>query len=166
MYCLNVVGTKNAHNLISISTDGRMCSWSLDMLSTPQEVLELQSKQKKAIAVTALAFPPNDVNNFVIGSEEGDVYQGFYFFSFYFFPHRMKFLQLIVIFFISKACRHGTKAGVVETYEAHQGPITGLDVHNSQGSIDYSHLFLTSSFDWTIKLWSLKVRKIFIVNML
>ncbi|EEB09929.1 dynein intermediate chain, cytosolic, putative [Pediculus humanus corporis] len=132
VYCLNVVGTQNAHNLISISTDGRMCSWSLDMLSTPQEVLELQSKQKKAIAVTALAFPPNDVNNFVIGSEEGDVYQ---------------------------ACRHGTKAGVVETYEAHQGPITGLDVHNSQGSIDYSHLFLTSSFDWTIKLWSLKDNK-------
>lgn len=46
------------------------------MLSAPQEVLELQTKQKKAIAVTALAFPPNDVNNFVVGSEEGDVYQG------------------------------------------------------------------------------------------
>lgn len=82
MYCLNVVGTQNAHNLISISTDGRMCSWSLDMLSAPQEVLELQTKQKKAIAVTALAFPPNDVNNFVIGSEEGDVYQGYCFFFF------------------------------------------------------------------------------------
>ncbi|KAK6620428.1 hypothetical protein RUM44_006829 [Polyplax serrata] len=132
VYCLSVVGTQNAHNLISISTDGRMCSWSLDMLSTPQDVLELQTKQKKAVAVTALAFPPNDVNNFVIGSEEGDAYQ---------------------------ACRHGTKAGVVETYEAHQGPITGLDIHNSQGSIDYSHLFLTSSFDWTIKLWSLKDNK-------
>lgn len=132
VYCLSVVGTQNAHNLISISTDGRMCSWSLDMLSAPQEVLELQTKQKKAIAVTALAFPPNDVNNFVVGSEEGDVYQ---------------------------ACRHGNKAGVIETYEAHQGPITGLDVHNSEGSIDYSHLFVTSSFDWTIKLWSLKDTK-------
>uniref|UniRef100_A0A8C2CNM1 Dynein, cytoplasmic 1, intermediate chain 2b n=1 Tax=Cyprinus carpio TaxID=7962 RepID=A0A8C2CNM1_CYPCA len=36
VYCVNVVGTQNAHNLISISTDGKMCSWSLDMLSTPQ----------------------------------------------------------------------------------------------------------------------------------
>ena len=36
MYCVNVVGTQNAHNLISVSTDGKMCSWSLDMLSQPQ----------------------------------------------------------------------------------------------------------------------------------
>ncbi len=36
VYCVNVLGTQNAHNLISISTDGKMCSWSLDMLSTPQ----------------------------------------------------------------------------------------------------------------------------------
>jgi len=53
-----------------------MCSWSLDMLSAPQETLELQTKQKKPVAVTSLAFPPNDINNFVIGSEEGDCYQG------------------------------------------------------------------------------------------
>lgn len=36
VYCVNLVGTQNAHNLISISTDGKMCSWSLDMLSQPQ----------------------------------------------------------------------------------------------------------------------------------
>ena len=33
---MSVVGTQNANNLISISTDGKMCSWSLDMLSQPQ----------------------------------------------------------------------------------------------------------------------------------
>ena len=36
VYCMRVVGTQNAHNLISVSTDGKMCSWSLDMLSQPQ----------------------------------------------------------------------------------------------------------------------------------
>ena len=36
VYCVDVVGTQNAHNIISISTDGKMCSWSLDMLSQPQ----------------------------------------------------------------------------------------------------------------------------------
>ena len=36
VYCVNVVGTQNAHNLISVSNDGKMCSWSLDMLSQPQ----------------------------------------------------------------------------------------------------------------------------------
>ncbi|OXU22303.1 hypothetical protein TSAR_001590 [Trichomalopsis sarcophagae] len=132
VYCLKVVGTQNAHNLISISTDGKMCSWSLDMLSQPQETLELQNKQSKQIAVTQLAFPSGDVNNFVVGSEDGAVYS---------------------------ACRHGTRAGVTETYEGHQGPITGLDTHSVPGGIDFSHLFLSSSLDWTIKLWSLKENK-------
>lgn len=36
IYCLDVVGSPNAHNLISISTDGKICSWNLDMLSQPQ----------------------------------------------------------------------------------------------------------------------------------
>ena len=36
VYCVSVVGTQNAHNLISVSTDGKICSWSLDMLSQPQ----------------------------------------------------------------------------------------------------------------------------------
>jgi hypothetical protein len=26
------------------------------------------------------------------------------------------------------------------------------------GPIDFSHLFVTSSFDWTVKLWTTKVR--------
>ncbi|XP_008549146.1 cytoplasmic dynein 1 intermediate chain isoform X6 [Microplitis demolitor] len=132
VYCLNVVGTQNAHNLISISTDGKMCSWSLDMLSMPQESLDLQAKQSKPIAVTSLAFPYGDVNNFIIGSEDGTVYS---------------------------ACRHGIRAGVTETYEGHQGPVTGVSAHAVQGGIDFSHLFLTSSIDWTIKLWSLKENK-------
>ena len=76
VYCLKVVGTQNAHNLISISTDGKLCSWSLDMLSQPQETLELQNKQSKQIAVTQLAFPSGDVNNFVVGSEDGTIYSG------------------------------------------------------------------------------------------
>lgn len=44
VYCVNVVGTQNANNLISISTDGKMCSWSLDMLSQPQVINKLRSK--------------------------------------------------------------------------------------------------------------------------
>ncbi|XP_073969727.1 cytoplasmic dynein 1 intermediate chain short wing isoform X8 [Rhodnius prolixus] len=132
VYCMNVVGTPNAHNLISVSTDGRLCSWSLDMLSQPQETLDLQYKQSKTIAVTALDLPYNDVNNLVLGSEEGQVYS---------------------------ACRHGTKAGVTDIYDGHQGPITGINTHKVQGPVDYSHLFLTSSFDWTIKLWNMKENK-------
>ncbi|XP_046707990.1 cytoplasmic dynein 1 intermediate chain 2 isoform X3 [Silurus meridionalis] len=132
VYCVSVVGTQNAHNLISISTDGKMCSWSLDMLSTPQDSLELVFKQSKPVAVTSMAFPLGDVNNFVVGSEDGTVYT---------------------------ACRHGSKAGISEMFEGHHGPVTGLDCHTATGPVDFSHLFVTSSFDWTVKLWSTRNTK-------
>lgn len=35
----------------------------------------------------------------------------------------------------------------------------GLSCHNVNGSVDFSSLFLTSSFDWSVKLWSLKESK-------
>ncbi|XP_037860574.1 cytoplasmic dynein 1 intermediate chain 1 isoform X5 [Chlorocebus sabaeus] len=132
VYCVNVVGTQNAHNLITVSTDGKMCSWSLDMLSTPQESMELVYNKSKSVAVTGMAFPTGDVNNFVVGSEEGTVYT---------------------------ACRHGSKAGIGEVFEGHQGPVTGINCHMAVGPIDFSHLFVTSSFDWTVKLWTTKHNK-------
>ncbi|KAJ7991866.1 hypothetical protein DPEC_G00288300 [Dallia pectoralis] len=132
VYCVNVVGTQNANNLITVSTDGRMCSWSLDMLSQPQESMELIYNKSKPVAVTGMAFPTGDVNNYVVGSEEGAVYT---------------------------ASRHGSKAGICEMFEGHQGPVTGLSCHNAVGPVDFSHLFVTSSFDWTVKLWSTKHNK-------
>ncbi|XP_072939701.1 cytoplasmic dynein 1 intermediate chain isoform X8 [Epargyreus clarus] len=132
VYCLSVVGSQNAHNLISVSTDGRMCSWSLDMLSQPQETLDLQHRQSKAVAVTSMGFPHGDVNNFVLGSEDGNIYTG---------------------------CRHGQRAGVAECVEAHAGPVTGVSCHAAPGAVDLSHLYLTASMDWSVKLWSLKENK-------
>ncbi|XP_041564627.1 cytoplasmic dynein 1 intermediate chain isoform X11 [Drosophila elegans] len=132
VYCLQMVGTQNAHNVISISSDGKLCSWSLDMLSQPQDTLELQQRQSKAIAITSMAFPANEINSLVMGSEDGYVYS---------------------------ASRHGLRSGVNEVFERHLGPITGISTHYNQLSPDFGHLFLTSSIDWTVKLWSLKDTK-------
>ncbi|XP_023668755.2 cytoplasmic dynein 1 intermediate chain 1 isoform X5 [Paramormyrops kingsleyae] len=132
VYCVNVVGTQNANNLITVSTDGKMCSWNLDMLSQPQESMELVYNKSKPVAVTGMAFPTGDVNNFVVGSEEGMVYT---------------------------ASRHGSKAGIGEMFEGHQGPVTGISCHSAVGPVDFSHLFTTSSFDWTVKLWTTKNNK-------
>ena len=134
VYCVEVVGTQNAHNLITFSTDGKMCSWSLDMLSQPQEAVDLQhTPLSKAVSITSASFLSNDVNSFVVGSEDGTVYT---------------------------ALQHGSKAGIVEQFEGHHGPVTAVDYHAVPGPIDFSHLFLTSSFDWTMKLWSNKDSKV------
>lgn len=39
-----------------------------------QESMELVYNKSKPVAVTGMAFPAGDVNNFVVGSEEGTVY--------------------------------------------------------------------------------------------
>lgn len=133
IYCIRVVGTQNAHNIITISTDGKLCSWSLDMLSLPQDTLELsQQKQNRAVAVTCVSFPQSEMNNFLIGSEEGAIYG---------------------------ASRHGSKAGISDVFEGHQAPVTGVHCHPGHGQVDFSHLFLSSSIDWTVKLWSTKENK-------
>lgn len=143
IYCATVIGTQNANNLVTISTDGKMCVWSIENLVQPIEVLDLYSKGKQAsgtknksfVAATASAFPPGEANSFLIGSEEGAVFS---------------------------ANRHGNKTGIQERYEKHFGPITGLDCHpasTTSGAIDFSDLFLTSSTDWTTTLWSRKSTK-------
>ncbi|CAG0898624.1 unnamed protein product [Darwinula stevensoni] len=131
VYSLTVVGTAHAHAVVSASNAGRLCAWSLDMLAAPQESLDLVYKQRP-VPATCLSFLPNDSNNFVLGSEDACVYY---------------------------ACRHGNKAGVLEAFEGHRGPVTGIDTHRAYGPIEFSHLFLSSSFDWTVKLWSAKERK-------
>ncbi|KAG0002280.1 hypothetical protein BGZ79_003295 [Entomortierella chlamydospora] len=134
VYTMDMVGTQNAHNLISVSTDGTMCSWQLDMLAQPQETLALDFPAHPItdeVAVTALGFPDGETNAFWVGTEEGTVYQA------------------------NRYARAGSQAGIntVYSYKGHFGPITGLHFHPLFGPVDFSDLYLTCSVDWTVKLW-------------
>ncbi|KAG8881574.1 hypothetical protein FRB97_009408 [Tulasnella sp. 331] len=137
VYTMQMVGTQNAHNLITGSTDGMVCSWLIDMLAQPQETLELVHtghNKTDEVSVTALNFPDNEATTFWVGTEEGNVYQA------------------------NRYDRAGAKAGLnqYDVYKGHAGPVTGLDFHPSVGPVDFSDLFLTSSVDWTTKLWRTK----------
>lgn len=134
VYSLSLVGTQNAHSLVSASTDGVVCTWTLDMLARPQETLELvhpaQNKTDE-VSVTALGFPLGETTTFWCATEEGNVYAA------------------------NRYDRAGAKAGLVqnEIYRGHSGPVTGIDFHPVEGSVDLSDLFLTCGVDWTVKLW-------------
>lgn len=54
--------------------------------------------------------------------------------------------------------RAGAKAGLnqYDVYKGHAGPVMGLHFHPLVGPVDFSDLFLTSSVDWTVKLWRAK----------
>lgn len=132
-----MVGTQNAHNLITSSTDGMVYSWLVDMLAQPQETLELiHSGHNKTdeVAITCLDFPDNETTTFWVGTEEGNVYQA------------------------NRYDRAGSKAGLNQhdIYKGHAGPVTGLNFHPLAGPVDFSDLFLSCSVDWTIKLWRAK----------
>ncbi|KAG2224343.1 hypothetical protein INT45_006743 [Circinella minor] len=137
VYSLEMVGTQNAHNLITGSTDGFVCSWQLDMLAQPQDYLELlhpSHNKTDEVSVTCLGFPDNETTTFWVGTEEGNVYQA------------------------GRYDQAGSKAGInqTDTYKGHYGSVTGLHFHPLYGSVDFSDLFLTCSVDWTVKLWRAK----------
>ncbi|KZT27753.1 dynein intermediate chain [Neolentinus lepideus HHB14362 ss-1] len=137
VYAMQMVGTQNAHNLITSSTDGLVCSWLVDMLAQPQETLELvhagHSKTGE-VAITTLDFPDNETTTFWVGTEEGNVYQA------------------------NRYDRAGAKAGLnqYDIYRGHSGPVMGIHFHPLVGPVDFSDLFLTCSVDWTVKLWRAK----------
>ncbi|PPQ63385.1 hypothetical protein CVT24_005650 [Panaeolus cyanescens] len=137
VYAMQMVGTQNAHNLITSSTDGMVCSWLVDMLAQPQETLELVHaghNKTGEVAITTLDFPDNETTTFWVGTEEGTVYQA------------------------NRYDRAGAKAGLnqYDVYKAHAGPVMGLHFHPLLGPVDFSDLFLTCSADWTVKLWRAK----------
>ena len=58
VYCLGVMGSTHAHSLVSISTDGKMCGWALDMLTQPVEMMELTqiNSPHRPLAATCMSF--------------------------------------------------------------------------------------------------------------
>ena len=137
VYCVDLIGTQNANNIISCSTDGVVCGWTVDMLSQPQEYLELIApppSKTEDLSPTCMGFPPADPTSFVVGTEEGTIYP----------CHRYD--------------RAGAKAGVDTRfrYKGHNAPVMSLNFHSARGPVDLSDLVLTSSVDWTVKLWKIR----------
>ncbi|CAH8658539.1 unnamed protein product [Schistosoma margrebowiei] len=130
VHAVMITGSLNAHSLLSISSDGKLCSWSLDMLGQPQQSMELTHRQARIVAATCMSFLDENVNNFLVGSEDGRAYAG---------------------------SLHGNLTGVSDVFEGHQAPITSISSHPLRDSpLTMSPLFLTTSLDWSVKLWSVK----------
>lgn len=137
VYALDIVGTQNANNIISCSTDGVVCGWAENMLAQPQEFLSLTVPppcKVDDLAPTCLAFPHTDPTFFLVGSEEGTIYP----------CHRYD--------------RAGAKAGVDARvrYRGHAAPVLSVDFHPARGPVDLGDLVLSSSLDWSAKLWKVR----------
>ena len=137
VYDISIIGTPNAHNILTASMDGVVCSWSFDMLTSAQEYLVLHTPppaKTEDLAPTALSFPASDPTFFLVGTEEGSIYP----------CHRYD--------------RAGAKAGVDTrlAYRGHTAPVMSTQFHPARGPVDLGDLMLSSSSDWSLKLWRIK----------
>src|SRR3546814_20280664 len=46
VYSLSITGSSNAHELLSASTDGRLCQWNLSLLDEPTVSTQLRAESK------------------------------------------------------------------------------------------------------------------------
>ncbi|RMD44089.1 hypothetical protein DV735_g946, partial [Chaetothyriales sp. CBS 134920] len=137
VYNISIIGTPNAHNILTASMDGAICSWSFDMLTQAQEHLVLHTPppaKSDDLAPTAMSFPASDPTFFLVGTEEGSIYP----------CHRYD--------------RAGAKAGVDTrlAYRGHTAPVMSTQFHPARGPVDLGDVLLSSSSDWSLKLWHIK----------
>ncbi|CAD7948145.1 unnamed protein product [Amoebophrya sp. A25] len=114
--------------LVSISTDGKLCVWNLQMLVHPQECVELKRGSREVVA-NSLAFASEDT--LWVGGEDGSICQ----------------CQI-----------HQTKSGVTDALEGHQALVSsvGLNQCLSDASSTGTDLLLSSGFDWAVNLYAPK----------
>lgn len=125
VYSLDTLAVVNKlHNIVSMSTDGQLCIWSDNTLHSPAKEIKM-SYGKDEITTTSFAFTKN-LQSLLIGSDEGWLY---------------------------KAHMYDNE-GIYDATQAHKAPITSVRIHPSQKNNNLADLYLTSSFDWTVKLWS------------
>jgi len=143
IYALKCLPIVNNNNLISVSTDGRLCQWNDSDFHEPTNEIDLAGTLKEAdgkgssptdeITTTSFDFPGRETSSVILGSDEGKVYKA----------------------------RIYDKKGIWYVIDAHDAPITNVQFHPTQKNSpsNVSDLFLTSSYDWTVKLWSNKTNR-------
>ena len=128
--CLGVIGSMNSCHIISLS-NGIICSWSLNNMTTPVKKIELKNPDRRdndvlnELNVLSMGMQQNDTNNVIIGCDDGNAYQ-------------------------ISLNEEPQGNYILNSFKGHDGPIYSIDFHPN----DFSHVFATSSADWTTKIWS------------
>ena len=140
------MGTKNAHNIVSISNDSKICQWHFGELSNPKmhmnlfnQTMSSQQNEHTMIRVNAMEFPEDETDKFYVGAEDYNIYQA------------------------NLHSSNSKEQQKLRTFSGHCAPVTRISMHpgksmsdskgTSGGLADMSELMLSASMDWTVKLW-------------
>lgn len=136
------VGGRNSNNLVSVSEEGKMCVWSLHQMTKPIWKLELNApidnEKKKdfqfCLEPFCLGAIHGDTSGVYIGTNDKNVY---------------KFKVL--------SGDNSNNKEVLNTFSGHKSIVNAIHINKiNQLSSSLSEMMLTGSFDWTVKLWSLR----------
>ena len=127
--CLGVIGSINSSHIVSLS-NGIICLWSLNNMSSPMKKIDLKTQDTKEkdlneLNVLSMGMQQNDTNNLLIGCDDNNVYQ------------------------ISLNDESSGNC-ILNSFKNHEGPVYSIDFHPNE----FSHIFATSSADWSTKIWS------------
>ena len=135
IHCLTTVGKDN--NLISISTDGVLCEWTLSNLSAPinryvlnpNGMYDQDKEDLNEIGPLCIGECFSSPNSFIVGTDENDIYN-------------VKLEE--------------KKYDIIDQYKGSKGPIFCVSPHplSAEGDKSFCDLFLSCGADWSTKLWS------------
>jgi len=137
VYALQFLPTHHRKMLpfLTVSNDGKICIWNEEILVEPQSqsVIKTRESRPDEIPTTCFSFPLKDSKSVILGCDEGHLYK-------------------VDIILQNKELMVEHKVD-----EAHFGPITNVEFHPpaKKAGRPTDLLFLTSSYDWTVKLWHL-----------
>nr|CCA23958.1 cytoplasmic dynein intermediate chain putative [Albugo laibachii Nc14] len=175
IYSMSVIGSKTSHNLISASTDGRVCIWDTDQLQQPVDVFDMRialsivsnytsntiADKKMEASVTAFAVHQGDKKDLYIGTEAGKLFVTC-------IEHQKMKSDTMdstttdteTSFSSKMATNSNANPSIREVIidpisrdTSHSGPITAMHFHPLLTS-HREGLLLSSSMDSTVKLWS------------
>lgn len=158
---MQLVGTQNTHELVTISLDGVICWWSLDNLHTPIEKISALKGAKKNV----IFFSNNNNFKIILSCHFLQFHSITMMYQSLFAVAKMdaciwvievnqlkkrKFMLTLMVWLI-----FGLNKFI--KFSAHYGAVTNVELHKTPGSADFSRYCLTSSIDFTCKLWNLAV---------
>ena len=144
IYGLEVTGNRNTYNILSMSSEGKICGWEPSNMNMPlfqQSIPNPKKEKDNALdngnqTTMSLCLPPGHFSKAFIGLLDGNIAQ----------------LNL-------GASEHSNNNhqyfGASDSLSIHKGPVCSMSyLTNYSGRSNLTQgLILSSSFDWTIKLW-------------
>jgi len=131
----------------SVCNGGSLMIWRDEMMESPNSKYTLKPKNEgvgnmrggEELLTTCFSAYPRNPHQLVFGSTDGFIYKGSIF-------QKMASSQRDI---------------EVTPIKAHHGPITSMEFHPGGNRVPktISDTFLTSSFDWTVKLWNYRTEQ-------